>query len=221
MQIVVFAGRSGVVKPSTVRAGTCFSLKPWASGLLLRGDVISSFTTPPSVKMDCCRLVLLAGPADHRRHSALTPAVAHHDYFRTPLSAPVQPSHQTISTRLDYVDLYGNYSVQGPAIIRKVNHALVALVQPGGLISVLSSADADPTLMSCASISHDESETALCTLMGHHLELDGRFLLHDENEGIEHDGRTIVSVDHLSDDNYITLLPGGSVSHPVNVRPRT
>eukprot|EP00878_Enallax_costatus_P002593 GHUV01002775.1.p1 GENE.GHUV01002775.1~~GHUV01002775.1.p1 ORF type:complete len:222 (+),score=45.12 GHUV01002775.1:144-809(+) len=159
-----------------------------------------------------------SGAADHRR--VVTPAVAHHDLVRTPLSAPiVQPSHQMISIPLGSVDLYGNYSIQGPAVIRKINHALVALVQPGGLISVLSSADADPTLMSCASISHDESEAALCTLMGHHLELDGRFVLQDEHEGIEHDGKTIVSVDHLSDDNFITLLPGGSLSHPVNVCP--
>lgn len=162
--------------------------------------------------------ILIAGVADCRRF--VTPAVAHHDLFRTPLSAPiVQPSHQIISLPLGGVDLYGNYSIQGPAVIKKINNALVALVQPGGLISVLSSADAGPTLMSSASISHDDSDAALCTLVGHHLELDGRFILQDEHEGIEHDGKTIVSVDHLSDDNLITLLPGGSVSHPINVCP--
>lgn len=161
-------------------------------------------------------LTSVAGIADLRRIT--TPAVAHHESFHTPLTVPiVQPSHQVISIPLGSMDLYGNYSVQGPAVIKKINNALVALVEPGGVISVLSSADAGPTLLSSASISHDEGEAALCTLIGQHLQLDGSFTMQDQHEGIEHDGSTIVSVHTLSDDNYITLLPGGSVSHPVNV----
>lgn len=176
-------------------------------------------------RLICFALFLLvnlttAGVPDQRRH--VVPSVAHFDFVKTPLSAPlIQPSHQMISLPLGSVDLYGNYSIQGPAVIKKVNNTMVALVQPGGLISVLSSAEVGPTHMSSASISHDDSEAALCTLVGHHLELDGRFTLQDEHEAIEHDGKTIVSVDHLSDDNFITLLPGGSVSHPINVCPHT
>jgi hypothetical protein len=117
----------------------------------------------------------------------------------------------------------GNYSVQGPAIIRKINNALVALVQPGGFVSVLCNAEG-PTMMSSASLSHDDDEAALCHLMGQHLELDGMFEFQGTEagyqQGIQHDGKTIVSLGSLPDDACITLLPGGSVSHPVNVHPR-
>lgn len=77
--------------------------------------------------------------------------------------------------------------------------------------------------MSSASLSHDDDEAALCHLMGQHLELDGSFEFHGaegaEQQGIQHDGKTIVSLGSLPDDACITLLPGGSVSHPVNVHP--
>lgn len=142
---------------------------------------------------------------------------------RTPLQAPttgLQPSHTSISFPLGCIDLYGNYSVLGPAEIRKVNNSLIALVKPGGAVSVLSSSTVGPTTMSCASLSHDDDSSAVVMLSGHHLELEGCFEMQDTEQGIQHDGKVIVSPDHLSDDCCITLLPGGSVSHPVNVHPQ-
>lgn len=133
----------------------------------------------------------------------------------------MQASHTSISLPLGPVDLFGNYSVLGPAVIRKINNALVALVQPGGAVSVLNSSTAGPTLMSCASLSHDEEASAVVNLSGHHMELEGCFELHDlQHAGIEHDGKVIVSPSTLSEDSCILLLPGGSVSHPVNVHPQ-
>lgn len=143
--------------------------------------------------------------------------------FRTPLQAPtaaLQASHTSISLPLGPIDLFGNYSVIGPAIIRKINNVLVAMVQPGGAVSVLSSSSAAPTYMSCASLSHDEDTSAVVNLAGQHLELQGSFELHDTNRMIQHDGKVIVSPATLSEDSCIMLLPGGSVSHPVNVHPQ-
>lgn len=137
-------------------------------------------------------------------------------------TAAMQASHTSISLPLGPIDLFGNYSVIGPAIIRKINNALVALVQPGGAVSVLNNSSAGPTYMSCASLSHDvdDLESAVVNLAGHHLELDGAFELHDaQSPGIEHDGKLIVSPATLSEDSCILLLPGGSVSHPINVHP--
>lgn len=132
----------------------------------------------------------------------------------------MQASHTSISLPLGPVDLFGNYSVLGPAIIRKINNVLVALVQPGGAVSVLNSSSAGPTFMSCASLSHDEESSAVVNLAGQHLELQGYFELHDMQRTIEHAGKVIVSPATLSDDSCILLLPGGSVSHPVNVHPQ-
>jgi hypothetical protein len=132
----------------------------------------------------------------------------------------MQASHTSISLPLGPVDLFGNYSVLGPAIIRKINNVLVALVQPGGAVSVLNSNSAGPTFMSCASLSHDEESSAVVNLAGQHLELQGSFELHDMQRTIEHAGKVIVSPATLSDDSCILLLPGGSMSHPVNVHPQ-
>eukprot|EP00882_Tetradesmus_deserticola_P000500 GHRQ01000551.1.p2 GENE.GHRQ01000551.1~~GHRQ01000551.1.p2 ORF type:complete len:207 (+),score=58.44 GHRQ01000551.1:248-868(+) len=165
--------------------------------------------------------------SDQRLQRTLpTAAAARHARFQPPLQAPVkQPSHTCISIPLGSIDLYGNYSVQGPAIIRKMNNALVALVQPGGAVSVLCNAEG-PMMMSPGSLSRDDhdDEAALCHLMGQHLELDGLFEFQGteagHQQGIQHDGKTILSLASLPDDACITLLPGGSVSHPVNVHPR-
>lgn len=134
--------------------------------------------------------------------------------------AEMQASHTSISLPLGPVDLFGNYSVLGPAIICKINNALVALVQPGGAVSVLNSSSTGPMYMSCASLSHDEDSSAVVNLLGQHLELQGCYELHEMQRMIEHDGKVIVSPAMLSNDSCILLLPGGSVSHPVNVHPR-
>jgi hypothetical protein len=133
--------------------------------------------------------------------------------------AEMQASHTSISLPLGPVDLFGNYSVLGPAIIRKINNALVALVQPGGAVSVLNSSSTGPMYMSCASLSQDEDSSAVVNLLGQHLELQGCYELHEMQRMIEHDGKVIVSPATLSSDSCILLLPGGSVSHPVNVHP--
>jgi hypothetical protein len=147
-----------------------------------------------------------------------------HSRIRTPLQAPtaaLQASHTSISLPLGPIDLFGNYSIIGPAVIRKINNALVALVQPGGAVSVLNSSSAGPTYMPCASLSHDEDTSAVVNLSGQHLELDGSFELHHMSQRtIEHDGKVIVSPATLSEDSCILLLPGGCVSHPVNVHPQ-
>lgn len=165
-------------------------------------------------------LVSVAAGNDYRAARFLAiPAVAHHSRVHTPLQAPiVQPSHTSITVPLGTVDLHGVYSVQGPAVIRKVNNTLVALVQPGGAVSVLCNPEG-LMVMSSASLSHDDEEAALCRIHGWHLELDGCYVFQDEREGIKHDGKTIVSVAHLSEGNCITLLPGGTVSHPINMHP--
>jgi hypothetical protein len=132
-------------------------------------------------------------------------------------AALAAPSHTSISLPLGAVDLFGNYSVTGPAILRKLNNVLVALVQPGGGVSMLTSSSAAPTLLSVASLSHDD-EGALVTLSGHHLELAGGFEMTGAAAArghIQHGGKTIVSPDRLSEDDCITLLPGGTVSHPI------
>lgn len=136
-------------------------------------------------------------------------------------TAALQASHTSISLPLGPIDLFGNYSIIGPAVIRKINNALVALVQPGGAVSVLNSSSAGPTYMPCASLSHDEDTSAVVNLSGQHLELDGSFELHHMSQRtIEHDGKVIVSPATLSEDSCILLLPGGCVSHPVNVHPQ-
>lgn len=142
---------------------------------------------------------------------------------RTPLQPPLgvssAPSHTSISIPLGLIDLYGNYSVSGPAVIHKVHNALVAVVQPGGAVSMLQSPSDGPVVMSSASLSHDEAEAAVVVCQGHHLVLDGCFMLEEPQEGMVHDGKTILSVNHLSEGNTITLLPGGTASHPVNCSP--
>lgn len=136
-------------------------------------------------------------------------------------TAMMQASHTSISLPLGPVDLFGNYSVLGPAIIRKINNALVALVQPGGSVSVLNSSSGPTMYMSCASLSHDEDTSAVVNLAGHHMELQGSFEMHDlQRAGIEHDGKVIVSPATLSEDSCILLAAGGSISHPVNVHPQ-
>lgn len=162
------------------------------------------------------------GAKGHRALAGLPAAVAHAQMFSRPLTAPiVEPSHTSISMPLGSIDLYGNYSIQGPALIRKVNNGLVALVQPGGSVSLTTSQQEGPTTMDSASLSHDAADeaSALCHLMGHHVMLDGRFILQGE-AGLTHDGKTILSVSHLSEDEFCCqILPGGVVSHPVNVCP--
>ncbi|WIA30075.1 hypothetical protein OEZ86_000170 [Tetradesmus obliquus] len=194
-----------------------FGRRSTAGHLLARAPAVPPAASPAASP---------ASSSDHRSQRFLAiPAVAHHARCQTPLQAPiVQPSHTSISIPLGSINLYGNYSVQGPAIIRKINNALVALVQPGGVVSVLCNTEG-PMMMSSASLSHDDDEAALCHLMGQHLELDGMFEWSHgaegvQQQGIQHDGKTIVSLGSLSDDACITLLPGGSVSHPVNVHPR-
>jgi len=192
-------------------------------GLATGAGIQQQSRLPPRTEQQHAHLALDPSPSapQHKHRVAkLNAAAAHHQLTRTPLQAPfMQPSHTNISMPLGLIDLYGNYSVQGPAVIRKVNNSLVALVQPGGAVSVLCSPTEGPTVMSSASLSHDEDVAAWRKLMGQHLELDGSFILANANTGIQHDGKTILSVASLSEAECITLLPGGSVSHPVNVHP--
>jgi hypothetical protein len=123
---------------------------------------------------------------------------------------------------LGVLDLFGNYSIQGPALIRKVGPNLVALVQPGGVVCLTTSASEGPVSLDSASLSHDAADEApaACLLGGQHLELAGRFMVLQGEPGLQHGGKTILSASHLSEDFECEVLPGGSISHPINVSPR-
>lgn len=184
------------------------------------------------LQVGCCGTVQCHPDQEHAlcvRHIVLTllhppPPRPPVSWLLLPLQAPaatLQASHTSISLPLGSVDLFGNYSVLGPAVIKKINNVLVALVQPGGSVSVLNSSSAGPTVMSCASLSHDEDASAVVNLSGQHLELDGSYELYDTDSDrtIQHDGKVIVSPATLSEDSCILLLPNGTLSHPVNVHP--
>lgn len=145
-------------------------------------------------------------------------AVVHYNLCRTPLQTRlVEPSHTSVSVPLASTDLFGNYTLMGPAVVRKFNHTLVAMVEPGGGVNLLRG-DGQLTL-SQADMSYDDEVAATCNLNGTYVQLDGNFRILKPEAISVHGGKTILNVRHLSDDNCIVLLPGGSISHPVNMCP--
>lgn len=143
-----------------------------------------------------------------------------------------------------HAPLYGNYQVLGPAVICKVSSGqLVAHVQPGGALSVMAGSaargdlgegGAEHSTLVCSSSdsslsSQDEegggaaASPLVVALAGVHLQLEGSYELdgacEDAHAAVAHDGKLIVSPARLSQHSCITLLPGGALSHPVNVRP--
>lgn len=126
-------------------------------------------------------------------------------------------SHTFITVPLTSVELYGNYCICGPAVIRKVNQHLIAIVSPGGHVDLLKGTDVHKFTQ--AMLSHDEDVAATCTLLGEHVQVDGDFILKDPAGTMQHHGKVIVNVSHFPANNYIRLGPGGQLSHPVNVQP--
>jgi hypothetical protein len=144
----------------------------------------------------------------------------HHEGWqhKTPLQAlQSEASHTTINTSLGSVDLYGNYTIMGPAVIRKVgDNLLVATLKPGGAVSVLQ--HPGETLVASSEDMNDEDTT--CNLVGQYLQLEGPYWL-TEDTGTKHGDKLVINVSRVSSGNSIMLLPGGCISHPVNVSPQT
>jgi hypothetical protein len=146
------------------------------------------------------------------------PAVEQQEEQQRPALHDLLPgsSHTNIQLGNNSVDLYGNYSIQGPASIRKVNDALFAVVHPGGTISVLA---ADGPSGREAEMSQDGAAAdATCNLLGRYVELCGAFRM-QHSSGTMHDDKLVVNVGCLPEEATITLLPGGTLSHPVVVSP--
>lgn len=121
-------------------------------------------------------------------------------------------------------ELYGNWAVVGPAVIRRVGCSLRALVRGGGWVSlgasldtVLSADDATPGSLDASGA--PITETAF-ELHGTHVELSGPFKLLAREGTREHGGRVILTVPQLQEDNCILLLPGGCLSHPLCATPQ-
>lgn len=152
------------------------------------------------------------------KQSAVTPALRRNETLRLrpPLRA-MEASHTSIHYAVPYVELYGNYSVSGPAVIRKVGDTLFALLDSGGSIDLL---DGDRTVtLTSAMISVDDDVAASCRLAGQHVELDGAYSMSDTTGACVHDDKVILSVNMLSPDHSIQLHRGGILSHPVNIHP--
>ena len=103
----------------------------------------------------------------------------------------------------------------GPALIRKLgDNRLVATLKPGGAISILQ--HPDETLVASSADMNDDDTT--CNLVGQYLQLEGPYWL-TENTGTKHGDKLVINVNRVSNENCIMLLPGGCISHPVNVNP--
>ncbi|KAI8476908.1 MAG: GPI transamidase subunit PIG-U-domain-containing protein, partial [Monoraphidium minutum] len=135
-------------------------------------------------------------------------------------------------------ELYGNWSVSGPAVIRRVGGSLRALVRAGGAVSLGSRLDRVVAAGGAAALVEldlgpyfDGGEVggagrggpppvSAFRLYATHAEVSGPFKLLLPGPGARvHGGRCILTVPALSEDNCLLLLPGGCLSHPLCATP--
>ena len=134
-------------------------------------------------------------------------------------------SHITPTPGASGIELFGNYSVTGPARIVKADKCLVAHLAPSGRVDAMEGGTCDT--LSTTTLYCDEGEP--CSLIAEHVELHGEFWLVGgmadladssvELQGVHTLGsKVVLSVSHLPDHTEIVLEAGAQLKHPVNMR---
>ncbi len=113
-----------------------------------------------------------------------------------------------------HMQIAGNVTIQGPAVITKRGGRLVCEVLPGGH---LDTQQHERVLTGVQEVLGDAQGRMMCSLAAQHVEVCGA-MIHDPSiPYIPHRGKKVLTVSKMKDGDAVLLGTNGRMAYPVNI----